>query len=591
MDEWHSGSESDEPDQLQSCYGSTCSLCRFEVVPGENIVAVLDDGKISTEFRFGPVITRDDSLSAVLVHCQGSCTHSYGWAFACHVQCFRFTGYKPSMDLFRALAYELAPSAAVQKQRYKWLQSSFVLHLKLGSRRLPHELSLLIAQYCIREYAIAATWLQTSGPNTYSVGVLGGIWACYVMIDGVRYISSFANKPSANAQLILGIEEAADTHQIYVAEDHLGIRRVCFRHSSPPCSNDSASELWWRTFSVHDGTRIRVHADGLKIRRLECTPSDAISELATNIAWLTPEPRPDLIRLRPISAFPRTHLRMASTVCNDPRTTAYSASWLFHVFHLHAHIDGEDSKYNSVTLPSAKHMIWLYMPINKGEYISQIWKRAAPIIHNHDLALLMVTNKGRTMMLGAQLRYHWAPCNWTLLYSSDGSASRIFFEACPWGISKLGFESPEPARQGRLPFIPPPTSPYPEATVLNQYTYSSAALESVVALTPCEVKVAGKPSIIGLLFRYSDGSRACLGQFRLDWATAPLVVDGSSKLWLTFDMDDGGPFVDSVGVSHPPKPMSPRCLHISWVGKLEWWAGCGQCKVYYQNQASLITKC
>jgi len=194
------------------------------------------------------------------------------------------------------------------------------------------------------------------------------------------------------------------------------------------------------------------------------------------------------------------------------------------------------------------------------------------------------------MTFGYQLRLTWPQCNWTLLYRSDGSPSRMFFDFSPSGVRKVAFESPGPVGDSQSPVIPMPMSPYPEAISLTHYFYTYAALQNVDRITPCESKVAGKRSIIGLLFHYSDGKRACVGQFRLDWAATPLAVADGSILWLSFDSKDGYPFVDGVGVSCPPKAKSEECLYISWDGQLEWWFEDRQCKVYYKDQSSIQTR-
>lgn len=192
--------------------------------------------------------------------------------------------------------------------------------------------------------------------------------------------------------------------------------------------------------------------------------------------------------------------------------------------------------------------------------------------------------------------FHLGPWNWTLLYTSDGSSpSRMFFDVTPYGIHKLAFESPEPQCH-QIPAIPRPVSAYPESASLDDYFYTSAALENVVEITPCEGKAAGsKQSIIGLLFRYADGHQACVGQFRLDCAGTTLVVVGaaSPRLWLSFDKDDDGrPFVSGVGVGvcRAPERESHDCLYVSWDGNLEWWFTYNQCKVYYKSQSSILTR-
>ncbi|KAI1115064.1 hypothetical protein F5Y14DRAFT_144337 [Nemania sp. NC0429] len=501
---------------------------------------------------------------------------------------------KAPTKLCYALSYAFEPLAATEKRRRQWIQSSFAsnLRLRLGSRRLPQELALMISQYCIREYAIAIVSLPMAGPDTSLLDPLRGIWACYIMIDGVQYFSSFANQLSVGAQLILSVEEAANVDRMYIAEDHLGIRQVCVGNStSPVLDRGGVSGLWWRTLPLHDGAQLRVHTDGLKIRRLESVPSNEISRLAENIAWLTPEPRPDRIRFHSFTSECPTQLQMTSFICNDARTTAYSACWGWPILDLRAHTtDGEDEAPYNEAVMRRKNTVWLYMPVDEGEFISQIWKRSRQL--TRELALLIVTNRDRVLLLGPQPQPHSRPCNWSLLHRSDGAPSRIFFDITSprGGIHKLGFEAPEPVSSRELPLVPAPSSPYPESSSLDDYFYSSAPLENIVELTPCEATVAGRRSVIGLLFRYSDGHQACVGQFRLDCAATPMLVGSSTEMWLSFDTNDGYPFVDAVGISCPPRPMSRTCLYLSWAGKLEWWFSYKQCKLYYREQKSIGTK-
>ncbi|KAB5536128.1 hypothetical protein GE09DRAFT_1141517 [Coniochaeta sp. 2T2.1] len=179
--------------------------------------------------------------------------------------------------------------------------------------------------------------------------MLAGIWACYIKIDSIRYFASFADRPSGNAQFIFSSEKATSVRTMYVAEDHLGIRQVHFSDSMPPNTDKGVSGLWWRTFSVHGGSGLRVYTDGLKIRRFVAIPGDVVSHLAENIAWLTPEPRPDLIRFHSYTLNSPTQLRMTSFTCNDSRATAYSACWDGCILYLHTHTVSESQAfYNDV---------------------------------------------------------------------------------------------------------------------------------------------------------------------------------------------------------------------------------------------------
>lgn len=197
----------------------------------------------------------------------------------------------------------------------------------------------------------------------------------------------------------------------------------------------------------------------------------------------------------------------------------------------------------------------------------------------------MVTNQGRVTIFGPRYR---GGRPWELFYTSDGMPSRIFFEKSPHGIRRLAFESPKPISQSQSIRIPIPSYPYPEHydCVDCGYFYSSAAMENVIKIIPCEEEyVVDHRTIVGLLFRYSDGTQACVGRFRLDCAGTPLVVGKSPQMWLSF-YEDMRIIVD-MGVSSPPWPMSPTCLYVSWAGKLEWWFSQRQCRLHYGDQSSI----
>ncbi|KAI0426950.1 hypothetical protein F5Y09DRAFT_317545 [Xylaria sp. FL1042] len=587
----------EELDNIYLCYHSRCSLCRFELIAGENIVAVYKS-QTSKAFCFGQRRTWDESTSITFIHCQGQCAHPDGKAFVCHTECKAFMANNPSKALLDALTYTFEPLAAVEQRRRQWIQShirsSFMSFLKLGPHRLPPELALMVAQYCIRIYAIAAVCLPITQPSIYSIDILVGIWASYVVIDGVQYLASFANQPSDNAQLILSTKAAANVDRMYIAEDHLGIRQVYFGNGDPPRSAFNLLEVWWKTLSLRSSTQLRVYTDSFKIRRFECTISDETFYPTKNVSWLMPEPRPNLFRFHAFTSESQCQLRMSPLTCNNLQTTAYSAYWNSPIFYIQAHSPGEaqGSAIYSDIVARKKKGVWLYMPVDEGEYISQIWKRSRRL--TLDLALLMVTNKGRVMMMGPQPKpkpsSYLGPWKWTLLHTSNGNPSRIFFDVTPYGIHKLAFESPEPIQQDQSPVIPIPLSPYPKLGSLDSYFYTFATLENVAEITPCEDKVAGKRSIIGLLFHYSDGTRACVGQFRLDCATTNLVIGTCPKLWLSFDTNDARPYVNGIGVCPAPKPKSHDCLYISWHGKLEWWFTDNQCKLYYKDQSSMQTR-
>ncbi|KAI0198268.1 hypothetical protein F4808DRAFT_436447 [Astrocystis sublimbata] len=358
------------------CFERRCSFCRFELKPGEwDVVALINDDWFSDRFSTSGFVDYDGSF---WIPCSPSCPHNDGKKFVCHVGCLEFaTSIKHGRIMSYLLQYAFKPLKTTEKRRLQILESTFVSNFTLGTRSLPPELGFMIAQYCIRELAIAAVPTPMFDSHTRSIDVLRGLWARYVIIDGVRYYASLSDKPSAGAQLILSIDKVTSDDRLYVAEDHLGIRRVCFGNSTSHASGKRDMNLWWRTFAIHESAQLRVYSDGLKVRRLEAVSGDAISHLAKYVTWLVPEHRPDLVRFHEYCYRPQYHLRMAPFTCNDARTIGYSVCLDIclksNICYLHAHTSGESMAFYEEVATDLDSPMWVYVPIDKGEYISQIW--------------------------------------------------------------------------------------------------------------------------------------------------------------------------------------------------------------------------
>lgn len=74
---------------------------------------------------------------------------------------------------------------------------------------------------------------------------------------------------------------------------------------------------------------------------------------------------------------------MSSLLCNDPRTTAYSACWSGSLLYVQAYGTeeaGQASALYSDIVARNKKAVWLYMPRDEGEYITVIWKRRRKLL-------------------------------------------------------------------------------------------------------------------------------------------------------------------------------------------------------------------
>lgn len=117
---------------------------------------------------------------------------------------------------------------------------------------------------------------------------------------------------------------------------------------------------------------------GLKLRRIQHTTDSpfACSDAAPRHSWPTPGLACRLIDIdsRDASKAPPIDLRMSFFECNSSLTSGYSVaiSW-FHIVGIHAHHSGASARFYSDLDASSGSLLWMYMPINTDEYVTEIW--------------------------------------------------------------------------------------------------------------------------------------------------------------------------------------------------------------------------
>lgn len=280
---------------------------------------------------------------------------------------------------------------------------------------------------------------------------------------------------------------------------------------------------------------------------------------------------------------------MVSCPINHPTTTAYSICWYTNILAMYAHQPNNNVKiYESAAVASdlVDHAIWLYMPIDQGDTISEIWKRSG--CFNRHLALLFITKRGRLYQLGPQHTGRWDFYTWTLLDQPSEEPALVWFDQSKFGIHELAFETPTPQPNSLDPTLVLPLSTFPESTSLRDYFYTSVLLNDVVNVALCVHPSAKR--ITGLLFHRNNGDQACVGQIRLDCLQPPVQISRSAGLWLGFVSTSLGVFVESAQLSRPRKTSSVQWFKVFFRGRLDWWFSVIQCKVYQDGRASPPTR-
>lgn len=139
---------------------------------------------------------------------------------------------------------------------------------------------------------------------------------------------------------------------------------------------------------------------------------------------------------------------------------------------------------------------------------------------------------------GLRLQFH-------LIYRTTRSPSRIYIN--DWDplcddkrVKYFGIEStndedsvPENIDQRYRETYPPsmrPSSSPPYTQYNELWYYTNCRLENVVGIACCIDKGVSHKPIIGILIHYGDARRACVGQYRFDWALDLLAVDTSRPL-------------------------------------------------------------
>ncbi|KAI2631848.1 hypothetical protein GGR54DRAFT_2487 [Hypoxylon sp. NC1633] len=562
-----------------------CHLCQFDLSEGEQCVTLTENGRISEVFEYDDIQVR-------------------GRGIVCHSGCARLVVQKPyNVSLATSYAYE--PSMRELTRRETWLRSNLASDLILSHHHyIPPELRQMIAQQLLREYAVlkAASCLhKLQRPTNICVDLSTKVWARYTEFEGITYISDLTNRPGDGYEVIFDPESAQRIDCMYMSEDHLGVRQIHFSSCGQVPPATPSLGVWWTTLqTASSNPKVLGKIDSIKLRDVAWV--EPIPELApvSTCAWEIPTAPTTRIKfstighssydlycefLAPLCITNKARPRMALLRCNNLDITGYSIFWDESLIYMHAHTEGE--KLSFYDHPTRANGFWLYMPLDHGEFLEDIWARRNRLPPGD--GLVFRTNRGRIMTAGPYLHPGPLKYSWEHLQTLENTPSRLFFQYSASGISSLGLETSPPISLknpvGLRPFSPPP-----KCLTLRSFFFSRASLEDVVEVTPCCMEAAGISAIIGLLFRYADGHRWSVGEVRFDLLQDGIRVNNSEAMTLGFATPRGYPYVTSFRHSNVDRGQSDRSqlvlLDIHWTGYLEWWFSRQQCKVYHNGQAS-----
>ncbi|KAF4920742.1 hypothetical protein CGCVW01_v006623 [Colletotrichum viniferum] len=372
-----------------------CRLCQFPVHRGDVIIAAVEEG-FATEFKlpqFGDFWDRGLHIkfhTCFLKKCRvrEEATVCY------HVDCYRDRLYSITPIFLAGTEFSFTPFPEEERRRTEFNRQILACKLEqmdFGTQSLPYELWLIVARHLVRWCALHMSECQVRTADKVGDSVLDlnqSVFASYIKIDGRYYIKRLQNTPDSRSGsgccLLLPTRNSREKDMnIFVAEDHIGIRRLAFvstKHLEEWCRNQSSVPgAWWKNISQGVmPSAITINGDGLKVRSIQ---SSQMQDLAL-VGWPTPLSSPPLVvklaTLEP-PRDPPDGLRMDFFDCNAPDTVGYSVALKGRaIAGVVAHKKGDADVQSVYEKTCPTDCYWQFMPMNQGEYLTDICRLTTP---------------------------------------------------------------------------------------------------------------------------------------------------------------------------------------------------------------------
>lgn len=586
-----------------------CVLCRFDFIRGEhvNITTHRRDTVSQHHYTFtGSCVTKPEEHQSTQYESEddNSDYDGYGSWYStleevppdqlvhfCHYTCAKDLSPRALQVILEIVRYEFVPSLLDLKRRRQWLQTKFAqdlsdhrsdhiigLHDLTGSFQrqvafMPPELRLCLVQFCLPQLTIACLTKAASlnaKPPLASVKAQCSIWATYVRFEGIWYISTLTNQSPGDEdkRSVLVWKPTGSLSVIHIARDHLGIRKII-----PDCKAQSITccpGLWWVSIPLKQHTVFQCQSDGLKLRRLS---SIGYEESLWNTVW----PKPQYTTLK-ICTLPRSAqlgtrriIRMSSLYPDSLSIRGYSALWNHKVVSIQTHgLDEEDLSCYRAWAASHSHAYWLYMPVDRDEFINEIWRTRCS--QHADPILIMKTNHGRTWEIGPRPRDQRRH-DWHLIGQLERD-DHVFLENSWTGIGLMTFSQAINSHQQVRPPAIATHTPYPLARVGVLFFCTSAPLTDVAAIRLCK----RDGIVIGLLLCYHSGQERAVGQIRFDHLQQRDKTSSTRNLIYALDA------TKVVDMKLETANEQSGWIVLPWSGRLVWWFSGIDCKLYHEDE-------
>ncbi|KAF4968626.1 hypothetical protein FSARC_4001 [Fusarium sarcochroum] len=397
---------------------------------------------------------------------------------------------------------------------------------------------------------------EDKDPDGTTIDFTKSVYASFIKIDGLYYVKDLKNTP----------DTSTDKQKVCLVLPALPAR---------PVQEDEKEAL---RYTLCDGAAfqsIKVHA----IQGLLMKPPGASS----CVGWPAPVSEPPVVINITALEASRRHsggLRMRFFDCNAPDTLGYYvATDGTRLRNILTHQRGRDLDVSLFEDVESPIYFWIYMPIDQGEYLTDICRRAETrywIVTARSFGVTFTTNHGRTVDFGF-VRHEdvdfrriakLAPDPCRVYFNVDYSAARSRYSAELMAFEKHNTTSTD----DELPKLPVSTSGRPHKQSSQDWLYSSCTMSRVTEIHACIDQTAPHRPVVGMLLNYADNHRECVGQFRPDWAIEPIHVGETDKIHICSkktEQDMG--HVVAVATCPPVQDSSDSWASVEQTGTLGWW--------------------